>query len=92
MHSLSFILAAAAIGFGLAIADGVNYEPASLAPPPRLPKRFPSAFLPFCHANKLARNGLAARVLFPVPVICYISPERTAFTPLPIPFFQDRGI
>lgn len=45
MHSLSFILAAAAIGFGLAIADGVNYEPATLAPPPTaktLPISIPS--------------------------------------------------
>lgn len=62
MHSLSFILAAAAIGFGLAIADGVNYEPATLAPPLPLPKHFLSVFLPFCPANKQAGNGLAARV------------------------------
>ncbi|BAI00667.1 hypothetical protein APA22_25680 [Acetobacter pasteurianus IFO 3283-22] len=41
MHSLSFILAAAAIGFGLAIADGVNYEPATLAPPPTATKTLP---------------------------------------------------
>ncbi len=41
MHSLSFILAAAAIGFGLAIADGVNYEPATLATPPTATKTLP---------------------------------------------------